>query len=37
LLESALRGADLELKEEVLRNLDTIYDRYVKSVSAPPV
>ena len=36
LLESALRDADLELKDEVLRNLDGIYERYVKAVSAPP-
>lgn len=37
LLESAVIGADLELKDEVLRNLDTIYDRYFKAVSAPAV
>lgn len=37
LLERALRGADLELKDEVLRNLDSIYERYVKAVSAPAV
>jgi LAS superfamily LD-carboxypeptidase LdcB len=37
LLETAVIGADLELKDEVLRNLDTIYDRYVKGVSTAPV
>lgn len=35
--ERALRGADLELKDEVLRHLDAIYTRYVRSVSAPPM
>ncbi len=35
-LEHALRAADLELKDEVLRNLDAIYERYVKAVNATP-
>jgi hypothetical protein len=34
LLERALRGADLELKDEVLRHLDAIYAQYVKGVSS---
>jgi LAS superfamily LD-carboxypeptidase LdcB len=37
MLERTLRGADLEIKDEVLRHLDAIYARYVRSVSAPPV
>jgi hypothetical protein len=36
LLERALLGVDLELKDDVLRQLQAIYARYVKGVSAPP-
>ena len=31
LLERALRGADLELKDEVLSQLEAIYARYVRA------